>query len=298
MRIAILSRGPQLYSTQKLFQAGRKRGHSMHILDHTRCNLFLEAGRQLIAYEGRPLQPIDAIIPRIGSSVTSLGASVISQFELLGVFTTATAQALLQTRDKLRCLQRLAGRGVAMPKTVFLADHEPAWSVVEAVGGLPVVIKVLESTHGVGVMLARTHRRMAGIVHGMREVGQRIMVQEFIREAAGADIRALVVGEEVVAVMRRQARAGDFRSNLHQGGKAFPDQLSEAEEAMVLQAVRAVGLHIAGVDLLRSRRGPLIMEVNASPGLEGIEGTTGVDVAARILQFVEQHGGPAPAGSS
>ncbi len=288
MKIAILSRGPQLYSTDKLFRAAQQRGHRVRVLDHTRCNLFLEPGRAMITYNGRPIHPPHSIIPRIGTSVTSLGASVISQFELMGVLTTASAHALLQTRDKLRCLQRLAGCGIPVPKTLFLADHDPVWAVVESVGGLPVIIKVLESTHGAGVMLARTHRRMASLVRGMRQVGQRIIVQEFIEEAKGADIRALVVDKQVVAVMKRQARHGEFRSNLHQGGKATPDELSPEETELVLRSVEAVGLDIAGVDILRSRRGPLVMEVNASPGLEGIEKTTGIDVAGAIVDFVER----------
>ncbi len=288
MNIAILSRGPELYSTQSLYRAGARRGHRMMIIDHTRCNLVIGQGRPQIIYEEAPLRRLDAIIPRIGSSVTLQGASVINQFELMGVFTPAPAQALLQARDKLRCLQQLAARGLDVPRTAFISEGEDLVPLIESVGGLPVVIKLLESTHGIGVLLAETYRSAASTVEAFQRLRERVLVQEFIREAGGADIRALVVAGEVVAAMKRQAREGEFRSNLHRGGSASPEALTEAETEAVTTAVQAMGLDIAGVDLLRSRRGPLIMEVNASPGLEGIETITGVSVADRIIRYLEQ----------
>lgn len=287
MNIAILSRGPELYSTQSLYRAGVRRGHRMSIIDHTLCNLIIERGQPQIIYEDHPLQRIDAIIPRIGSSVTGQGAAVISQFELMGVFTVARAHALLQARDKLRCLQRLAGQHIDVPRTAFVGDEEEVIPLVESVGGLPVVIKLLESTHGIGVLLAHTYQSAESTIEAFRRLGERVLIQEFIREAAGTDIRALIVAGEVTAAMKRQAREGEFRSNLHRGGSANSEKLTDREEALAVQAVRAMGLDVAGVDLLRSDRGPLIMEVNASPGLEGIESITHTDVAGRIIRFIE-----------
>jgi len=288
MNIAILSRGPELYSTQSLYRAGARRGHRMTVIDHTRCNLIIERGRPQIIYEERPLRRLDAIIPRIGTSVTLQGASVISQFELMGVFTPSPAPALLQARDKLRCLQRLAAEGLDVPRTAFVIGGEELPPLIESVGGLPVIIKLLESTHGIGVLLAETYRGAESTVEAFHRLKERVLIQEFIREAGGADIRALVVAGEVVAAMKRQARKGEFRSNLHRGGSASPARLTEAEHAAVTRAVGAMGLDIAGVDLLRSERGPLIMEVNASPGLEGIETITEVDVAGRIIRYIER----------
>lgn len=288
MNIAILSRGPELYSTQSLYRAGVRRGHRMSIIDHTFCNLLIERNQAQIIYEDRPLHRLDAVIPRIGSSVTLQGAAVINQLELMGVFTIARSEALLQARDKLRCLQRLAAGGLDVPRTVFVGDDEDLLPLVESVGGLPVVIKLLESTHGIGVLLAETLRSAESTVEAFRRLKERVLIQEFIREAEGADIRALVVGGEVVAGMKRQAREGEFRSNLHRGGTANVESLSEAEEQLVVQAVSAMGLDVAGVDLLRSARGPLIMEVNASPGLEGIETVAGVDVSGAVIRYIEK----------
>lgn len=289
MKIAILSRGPQLYSTQSLVRAGMKRGHAMHIVDHTRCTLAVGRGRPRIYYNDYPLERFDAVIPRIGASVTLQGASVISHFEMMQSFTVARSEALLQSRDKLRCLQKLARCGIEVPRTVLAAAGQDLMPLLSELGGLPVVVKLLESTHGNGVLLAESYRAAESMIEAFQRLGERIIIQEFIREAKGADIRALVVAGEVVAAMKRQARSGEFRSNLHRGASAEVANLSDEEMEVVRKSVKMLGLDVAGVDFLRSRRGPLVMEVNASPGLEGIEGVTGVDVAGKVIEFIERH---------
>ncbi|KGE87874.1 30S ribosomal protein S6--L-glutamate ligase [Phaeodactylibacter xiamenensis] len=288
MKIAILSRGPQLYSTQSLIRAGIKRGHEMHVVDHTRCSLVLERDRPRILYQGYRLERFDAVIPRIGASVTSIGASVISQFENMNVFVAANAAALIEARDKLRCLHRLAQHGIQIPKTVFVASGQNMQAAVSQLGGLPVVVKLLEGTHGIGVILAETFRTVESTVEAFQRLNNRVMLQEFIREARGRDVRVLVVNNQVVAAMERQARPGEFRSNLHRGGSARQVKLTPEEQELAVRVVQIMGLHVGGVDFLRSERGPLIMEVNASPGLEGIETVTGINVAGRIIQFIEE----------
>ncbi len=288
MRIAILSRGPQLYSTRSLVRAGVERGHDMHIVDHTRCTLLVDDKQPDIRYEGLPLTRFDAVIPRIGASVTSLGASVICQFEAMGAFVAARAEALQQARDKLRCLQKLAQHGIEVPGTIAIAQGQDLRGAVRRLGGLPVVVKLLEGTHGVGVILAETHRTVEATVEAFQRLRERVILQEFIREARGEDVRALIVNGRVVAAMKRQARAGEFRSNLHRGAVAKRVELQPEEEELAIKAVSLMGLDIGGVDFLRSDRGPLVLEVNASPGLEGIETITQVDVAGAIIQFVEE----------
>ncbi|MCB0570455.1 MAG: RimK family alpha-L-glutamate ligase [Phaeodactylibacter sp.] len=288
MKIAILSRGPQLYSTQSLVRAGHQRQHEMHIVDHTRCTLVVGRGRPQIFYGEYLLPRFDAIIPRIGASVTSQGATVISQFEMMDTFSAVRPDALLQSRDKLRCLQKLARCGIEVPRTVAVVPGQPLMPLINSIGGLPVVIKMLESTHGIGVILAESFRTAESVIEAFQRKGERLIMQEFIEEARGADIRALVVAGEVVATMERRAKPGEFRSNLHRGASAEVEHLSPEEENLVKKAVKLMGLDVAGVDFLRSKRGPLIMEVNASPGLEGIEGITGVDVAGKVISFVEQ----------
>lgn len=288
MNIGILSRGPLLYSTQSLWEAGQRRGHFVYIIDHTQCQLVLENEQHKVYYEGKPLSHIHAVIPRIGVSVTNQGAAVIRQFELMGVFTSTLSNALLQSRDKLFCLQRLSQNAIPVPRTMFLNQSECLQTMVETIGGFPVVIKLLESTHGVGVLLAENLTQASSILEMLLRLGQRVVVQEFIAEAEGADIRAFVVGGEVVAVMRRQAAQGEFRSNLHRGASATPDKLTEEEIQIVLKTVATMGLDVAGVDLLRSSRGALVMEVNASPGLEGIETVTGIDIATKIIKLIER----------
>ena len=253
MNIAILSRGPQLYSTQSLWRAGANRGHQMRIIDHTRCNLIIERGIPQIYYENHPLNMLDAVIPRIGASVTSVGAAVINHFEMMGVFTVARADALLQSRDKLRCLQKLSRFGIEVPKTIFITPGSEIAPLVQLVGGPPVVIKLLESTHGVGVILANELQQAESVVEAFQKLKERIIVQEFIREAEGADIRALVVAGQVVAAMKRKAKAGEFRSNLHRGATSTLIKLSDREEKLVKKAVRIMGLDVAGVDILRSK---------------------------------------------
>lgn len=288
MRIAIFSRGPQLYSTQSLYRAGLIRGHAMEIIDHTRCSLGMENGRLEVFYEGWPLGHFDAVIPRIGTSVTQDGVALISHLEMMQVFTSTRSQGLWQARDKLRALQRLQGYGIPAPATIYPSEGEALGPMIERLGGFPVVIKMLESTHGVGVMLAESMPSAKSALDVFQRLKTRVILQEFIQEARGTDIRALVVNGKPVAAMKRIAQEGEFRSNLHCGGYAVPVKLTEQERAIAIKAARVMGLDVAGVDMLRSNRGPLVIEVNASPGLEGIETTTGVDVAGKIIQFIER----------
>ncbi|MDX1667406.1 MAG: RimK family alpha-L-glutamate ligase [Saprospiraceae bacterium] len=288
MKIGILSRGPHLYSTQSLRSAGISRGHHVRIIDHTRCDLSVYRGRSDVYYENRSLSFLNAVVPRIGSSVTYVGAALIRQFENMHITTATGSDALLESRDKFRSLQRLTQVGIPVPKTISVGDHPQLEKIIRNLGGLPVVIKLLESTHGAGVILAESLHAAEATVETFQRINERFVIQEYISEAGGADIRALVVAGQIVATMKRQARAGEFRSNLHRGASASVVQLTQREEKAVLKATRVMGLDVAGVDLLRSHRGPLIMEVNASPGLEGIETTTGVDVAGKIIQMVER----------
>lgn len=263
------------------------RGHRMLIYDPAFCQLRLDDSPTVI-YEGDSLHALHAVIPRIGSSITEQGAAVIQQFEVMGVYTTTSSEALLQSRDKLRCLQQLNRAGIPTPRTVLVNHLDQLPDLLGAIGGMPVVIKLLQSTHGVGVILAETYHQAISTIEAMLRLGTRVIVQEFIRESAGEDVRAFVVAGEVVAAMCRRAADGDFRSNLHRGATAAPTRLGDAEEELVRRAVRALRIDVAGVDLLRSRRGPLIIEVNASPGLEGIETITGVDVSGKIIQHIER----------
>ena len=288
LNIAILSRGATLYSTQSLFRAARNRGHYVRVIDHQRCSIVIEHAVPQVIYEGGRLVGMDALIPRIGASVTDYGAAVIRQFELMGVYTATRSEALIMARDKLKCLQVLSAEGIDVPRTSICGMPEEVPALLDMMGGTPIVIKLLESTHGVGVILAETRSSAVSIVEAFSKLDQPVLLQEFIREAEGADIRAFVVGRQVVASMLRQAAEGEFRSNLHRGAEATPVELTELEEKTVLKAARLMGLDIAGVDILRSKRGPLVMEVNASPGLEGIENTTGVDIAGTIIQHIER----------
>ncbi|MBK8564358.1 MAG: 30S ribosomal protein S6--L-glutamate ligase [Saprospiraceae bacterium] len=288
LNIALLSRGPGLYSTQSLFRAARLRGHYVRVIDHGQISLIIEQGVPHVFYEGTKLVGMDAVIPRIGASVTDYGAAVIRQFELMDIYTSTRSEALIMARDKLKCLQILSANGIAVPRTVMAGMPDALPRLIDYLGGAPVVVKMLESTHGVGVVLAETRSTAISIVEAFTKLGQPVLLQEFIEEAAGADIRAFVVGKRVVASMLRQAQEGEFRSNLHRGATASIEPLSQEEEKTVLQAARLMNLEIAGVDILRSKRGPLVMEVNASPGLEGIEATTKVDIAGAIIENVER----------
>jgi ribosomal protein S6--L-glutamate ligase len=289
MKIAILSRGPKLYSTRRLVEAAEQRGHEVIVLDHLKCVLVIEKGNPHIYYNGKEVTGVDAIIPRIGTSVTFYGAAVVRQFEQMKVFSSVESQALVRSRDKLRSLQLLAKAGIGMPKTAFASAPRNIDSVLEQVGGAPVVIKLLEGTQGIGVILAETHKSAKSVIESFLALKANILVQEFIKEAGGADIRAFIVDGKIVGAMKRQGAPGEFRSNLHRGGKANVIELNKEERETAIKAAKKLGLAIAGVDMLQSSRGPLVMEVNSSPGLEGIEGATGVDIAGKIIEYVERN---------
>jgi ribosomal protein S6--L-glutamate ligase len=289
MKIAILSRNPKLYSTRRLKEAGEQRGHKVEIIDHMKCVLFIEKKNPVVLFHGKRLDYFDAIIPRIGASVTFYGAAVVRQFEMMKVFTAIESQALIRSRDKLRSLQVLSRAGLGMPKTIFMDYSRDTEGIVEAVGGAPVVIKLLEGTQGLGVVLAENKKAAKSVIEAFHGVKTRIIVQEFIKEAKGADIRAFVVDGEVIGAMRRQAKDGEFRSNLHRGGTATVVKLNRQEKHAAVTAAKKMGLSIAGVDMLPSKRGPLIVEVNSSPGLEGIEDATKVDIAGKVIQYLEKN---------
>ncbi len=289
MRIVVLSRNAHLYSTSRLVEAGQKRGHEMIVLDHTKCDLLIEKKKPQVFYKGKPLEGVDAIIPRIGASVTFYGAAVVRQFEMMKVFTATESQALVRSRDKLRSLQILARAGLGLPKTAFTNYSKDVKTVIKNVGGAPCVIKLLEGTQGVGVVLAENQNAAESVIEAFNGLKARVIIQEFIKEAGGADIRAFVVDGVVVGAMKRQAKEGEFRSNLHRGGSAQIIELTDEEENAALKAAKSLGLGIAGVDMLQSKKGPLIMEVNSSPGLEGIEGATGKDIANTIIRYIERH---------
>jgi ribosomal protein S6--L-glutamate ligase len=294
MRIGILSRRPSLYSTRRLKEAAQERGHEVRVINFLRCIMAVEQKNPGITYMGEPLR-LDAVIPRIGASVTFYGAAVVRQFEMMGVFCCAESQAITRSRDKLRSLQLLSRAGLGLPVTAFARSVEDTHDVIDLVGGAPLIIKLLEGTQGHGVVLAETRKAAESVIDAFRQLDANILVQEFIREAGGSDVRAFVVGDRVVAAMLRQGAEGEFRSNLHRGGTAAATKLSTRERRTAVRAAKALGLAVAGVDLLRSDRGPLLMEVNSSPGLEGIEAATGVDVAGEIIEYVESHAEPAEA---
>ncbi len=289
MNIAVLSRNPNLYSTRRLVEAGEKRGHNMVVLDHTKCDIVIERKKPQVFYQGEEIKDIDAIIPRIGASVTFYGTAVVRQFEMMKVFTTTESQALVRSRDKLRSLQILSRAGLHLPKTAFTNFSKSVSNIIAQVGGAPCVIKLLEGTQGVGVVLAETKSAAESVLEAFQGLKARVIVQEYVKEAKGADIRAFVVDGVVVGAMKRQAKEGEFRSNLHRGGSATIIELSEEEENAALKAAKAMSLSIAGVDMLQSNTGPKIMEVNSSPGLEGIESATGKDIANTIIRFIERN---------
>ena len=289
MKIAVLSRNAKLYSTKRLIEAGEKRKHTMVVLDHLACDIVIEKKKPQLYYKGEPITGIDAVIPRIGASVTFFGTAVVRQFEMMKVFTTTESQALVRSRDKLRSLQILSRAGLDLPKTAFTDFSKNPDSLISKVGGPPCVIKLLEGTQGVGVLLAETKSAAHSVLEAFQGLNARVMVQEFIKEAGGADIRAFVVDGVVVGAMKRQGKEGEFRSNLHRGGSATIVELSDEEENAALKAARVLGLGIAGVDMLQSNSGPKIMEVNSSPGLEGIEAATGKDIAKAIIRYIERN---------
>ncbi len=289
MKIIVLSRNPNLYSTKRLVEAGEKRKHEMLVIDHTKCDLIIEKRKPQIYYKGKPLTDVDAVIPRIGASVTFYGTAVVRQFEMMKVFTATESQALVRSRDKLRSLQILSRAGLGLPKTAFTNYSKDVKSIIKNVGGAPLVIKLLEGTQGVGVVLAENNNAAESVLEAFNGLKARVIVQEFIKEAGGADIRAFVVDGVVVGAMKRQGKEGEFRSNLHRGGTASLYELTDDEENAALKAAKSLGLGVAGVDMLQSKKGPLIMEVNSSPGLEGIEGATGKDIAKSIIRYIERH---------
>ena len=288
MRLGILSRKATLYSTSRLKEAAVARGHDVKVVDFLRCTMGVKAKRPTVLYRGKSLE-LDAVIPRIGASVTFYGTAVVRQFEMMHVYTAAESQAIVRSRDKLRALQLLSREGLGLPVSAFARSVKDTHDVIDLVGGAPLIVKLLEGTQGRGVVLAETRKAAESVIDAFRQLDANILVQEFIKEAGGSDVRAIVVGDRVVASMIRKAAPGEFRSNLHRGGTAEATELSKKERRTAVQAAKTLGLEIAGVDMLRSSRGPLIMEVNSSPGLEGIEGATGVDVAGEIIEFVESH---------
>lgn len=289
MKIAILSRNKNLYSTRRLVEAVEQRGHECLLLDHMKCVLVIEQGRPHIYYGGKEVSGVDAVIPRIGASATFYGSAVVRQFEMMKIFTAVESQALVRSRDKLRSLQILARAGIGMPKTAFANQPKDIDNVIATIGGAPCVIKLLEGTQGIGVILAENQKAATSVIEAFLKLNASLLVQEFIKEAKGADIRVFVVDGQVVGAMKRQAKEGEFRSNLHRGGSATVIQLSAEERATAVKSAKKLGLGIAGVDLLQSERGPLVMEVNSSPGLEGIEGATGIDIAGKIIEYVERN---------
>jgi len=286
MKLAILSRNNKLYSTRRLVAAARERGHTVRVLDPLRCYMKIAPGQFQLHYKGKALTGIQAVIPRIGASVTRYGTAVLRQLELMGAYTPNSCDAILRARDKLRCHQLLAGEGVGLPTTVFGDNPDDTSDLLALLGKPPHVIKLVEGSQGNGVVLAESASASRNVIDAFRGLYANFLVQEFIAEAKGADIRCFVVGDNVVAAMRRQGEPGEFRSNLHRGGTAASVKLSVVERETALRAARVLGLEVAGVDLLRSRRGPLVLEVNSSPGLEGIEGATGVDVAGAIIDLL------------
>lgn len=287
MKIAILSRRSQLYSTRRLVEEAVKMGHQVRVVDTLRCYMNITPEGPAIHYKGETLPKFDAVIPRIGASITFYGTAVLRQFEMKGVFAVNDSVAVTRARDKLRALQLLSRKGVGLPITGFAHSPGDIGDLINMVGGPPLVIKLLEGTQGIGVVLAETRQAAESMIDAFLDMDAHIMVQEYIKEAEGADIRCFVVGDKVVAAMKRQAKAGEFRSNIHRGGKAELIKITAEERAVAVKAAKIIGLNIAGVDLLRSNRGPLVMEVNSSPGLAGIETATGKNVAKMIIRFME-----------
>jgi ribosomal protein S6--L-glutamate ligase len=292
MKIGILSLNPRLYSTRRLAEAGQERGHEMEVINYLRCYMDITARRSMVMYQGRRLNDFDAVIPRIGASRTFYGTAVVRQFETMNVFSAVESQAISRSRDKLRSLQILASAGVDLPVTSFAHDIKDSGELIEIVGGAPLVIKLLEGTQGLGVVLAETKKAAQSVIEAFRGLDANILVQQFVKESKGEDIRAFVIGRRVVAAMRRQGPPGEFRSNLHRGGSAEAIKLTPTERKTAIKAASTLGLKIAGVDMLRSESGPLVLEVNSSPGLEGIEKATGLDVAGEVIKYIEKHAHP------
>ena len=292
MKIAILSRNRRLYSTRRLVEACIQRGHEVKVIDILKCYIDIASASPAIWYMGEKLEGYDAVIPRIGASVTHYGLAVIRQFEMMGVYCLTESIALGRSRDKLRALQLLSRKGIGLPKTSFAYNVHDTKELIKLVGGTPLVLKLCEGTQGRGIVLAETQKAAESVIEAFRELRAEFLVQEFIKEANGSDIRCFVVGDKVVAAMERTAQEGEFRSNLHRGGSAKVAKLTPTERRTAIKAAQTMGLKVAGVDLLRSARGPLVMEVNSSPGLEGIEAATHKDIAGMIIAFIEENAKP------
>lgn len=292
MRIVILSRNRRLYSTRRLVEAAKTRGHEVAVVDPLKCVMDITSRRPTVYYRGEKLSGFDAVVPRIGASVTFYGLAVLRQFEVMGVYPANESVAIGRSRDKLRSMQLLARAGIGLPVTGFAHSPDDTQAVLRLVGSAPVVLKLLEGTQGRGVVLAETSKAAESVIDAFRELDANFLVQQYIREAGGSDIRALVIGDRVVAAMLRQAKEGEFRSNLHRGGTASVVKLSPEERATAVRAAKTIGLNVAGVDIIRSSHGPLVLEVNSSPGLEGIEGATGKDIAGLMIAYLEKKARP------
>lgn len=292
MKIGILSTGKNLYSTRRLVEASEERGHECHVINHKRCYMNIATHKPSVHYNGETLVGFDAIIPRIGASVTFYGTAVVRQFEMMDVYSVNESVAITRSRDKLRAFQLLSRKGIGLPVTGFANAPGDTEDLLNLVEGTPVVIKLLEGTQGVGVVLAETRKAAESVIEAFRGLNANFVVQEFIKEAGGSDLRCLVIGEKVVAAMKRQAKEGEFRSNLHRGGSATLVKLTPEERSTAVRAAKIMGLNVAGVDLLRSNHGPVVLEVNSSPGLEGIETATEKNVAGMIIEFIEKHAKP------
>ncbi len=289
MKIAVLSRKSDLYSTRRLVEAAEQKGHEVHVIDHMQCDMMIESNGLEMYYHGEKLEGFDAVIPRIGASVTFYGTAVLRQFEMMDVFSANRSLAITRSRDKLRSMQMLAGAGLGLPKTAFTNYSKEEKQIVDKMGGAPLIIKLLEGTQGLGVVLAETQKAAKSVIEAFHGLKARILVQEFIKEAKASDIRAFVVGGEVVGAMKRTGKEGEFRSNIHRGGSAQLIKLKRSEKAAAVKAAETMGLNVAGVDMLQSDRGPLILEVNSSPGLEGIEKATEIDIAGKVIEFIENN---------
>ncbi len=289
MKIGILSRNPKIYSTHRLVKAALSRGHRVRVVNPLRCYMNITSSRPMVHYRDEKLEDFNVVIPRIGASITHYGSAVLRQFEMMGVFSLNESTSITRSRDKLRCLQILSRSGIGLPVTSYAHSTKMTEKLIHMVGGAPCVIKLLEGTQGKGVILADTQKGAESIIDGFRQMKAHFLVQEFIKESNGCDIRAFVIGDRVVASMMRRAKEGEFRSNLHRGGSAVAVEISPEESLAAVGAARALGLNVAGVDLLRSARGPLVLEVNSSPGLQGIEASTGLDIATMIIEYIEQN---------
>lgn len=292
MKIAILSRNKNLYSTSKLIAAAEEREHEVHVIDPLRCVIDIASAKPQLIFKGEHLTGFDAVIPRIGASITFYGSAVLRQFEMMGVYPVNESIAIGRSRDKLRSLQLLSRKGIGLPVSAFAHYPDDTETILDVIGGAPAIIKLLESTQGKGVVLAETKKAAESVIGAFRELDANFLVQSFVKEAGGADIRCLVIGDRVVAAMKRQAPEGEFRSNLHRGGYAESVKLTPAERATAVAASKAMGLNVSGVDLLRSESGPMVLEVNSSPGLKGIESASGINVGERIIQFIEKNAKP------